>query len=253
LQDSTHDRITITSARIRPKADHYHSDHPIGRLELKYPGGVALLSATSNGCKLLAVADSGNHRVVVLRAHGISTSAWRNVFTDYVSVIGEEGSGDGRDGSSVQFKNPWGVAALDRETSVTSWRLAVSDTCNHRVVVLDALSGAVERIFGRNTPGPGEGQLHHPHGMSALGDGLLAVADTSNDRVVVMNVGTGAVERTIGTKGTGEGNFDQPWDVAGSPSYDAAPYDGSQPRAVGHDWLAVTDMGNNRVVVVQVE
>ena len=88
-------------------------------------------------------------------------------------AIGSQlGDGDG------QFNVPFGVAALP------GGRLAVADTGNHRVVVLDAATGAFEHAIG--SEGGGDGQFNHPVGVAALPGGRLAVADWSNSRVVLL-------------------------------------------------------------------
>ena len=63
-------------------------------------------------------------------------------------------------------------------------RLAVADTENHRVVVLDAATGAFARAIG--SEGDGDGQFNYPSGVAALPGGRLAVADYANHRVVVL-------------------------------------------------------------------
>ena len=61
------------------------------------------------------------------------------------------------------------------------------DTENHRVVLLDAATGAFERAIG--SEGGGDGQFNNPSGVAALPGGRLAVADWLNSRVVVLGPG----------------------------------------------------------------
>ena len=87
-------------------------------------------------------------------------------------AIGSRGRGD------RQFQSPYGAAALP------GGRLAVADEDNHRVVVLDAATGAFERAIG--SEGGGDGYFDEPCGVAALPGGRLAVADSDNHRVVVL-------------------------------------------------------------------
>ena len=90
-------------------------------------------------------------------------------------AIGSQGYGDG------QLNEPFGVATL------RSGRLAVADTLNHRVVLLDAATGVFERTVG--SIGVGDGQFIRPVDVAALPGGRLAVADAGNSRVVLLGPG----------------------------------------------------------------
>jgi DNA-binding beta-propeller fold protein YncE len=104
----------------------------------------------------LYVADTDNHRVVVLEQNGKTAFTW-----------GMKGSKQG------QLKTPSGIA-VDRQG-----RIYVADTDNDRIQVFDA-SGKWLRSFGEKGVGPRE--FKSPGGIAVAG-GLVYIADTGNSRV----------------------------------------------------------------------
>jgi sugar lactone lactonase YvrE len=70
--------------------------------------------------------------------------------------------------------------------------IAVSDSGNHAVFLINPVSYAVSVLTGNNGPGDTIGtalfaQLNQPHHLAKAGGGLLVVADFFNDRVVVVD------------------------------------------------------------------
>ncbi len=104
----------------------------------------------------LVVADSGNHRVQVLRYRDGA----------HVCTIGSLGAGAG------QFQGPTSVA-FD-----AAGHIVVVENGNHRVQVLRYSDGAHVRTIG--SYGSGNGQFNGPFGGIAIdSDGRMVVADTS--------------------------------------------------------------------------
>ncbi len=91
------------------------------------------------------------------------------------------------------------LADLDRN------RLFVSDTNNHRVLEVDAASGAVNRVIGAGTAGFEDGSLtdatfRKPRGMAlSPGGATLYVADTGNHAVRTVDLAGGSVSTLAGT------------------------------------------------------
>ena len=81
--------------------------------------------------------------------------------------------------------------------------------------------GALERRLGRKGNGDGEFDLHRPGydpfgGVTVAPDGSLYVADAGNHRVQVVDT-QGTSLRTWGSFGSGNGQFNDPIDVAIAP------------------------------------
>ena len=181
--------------------------------------GLAVLMASRAGeASLLFVADCSNHRVQVFN---IETS-------EYVRTIGtgEEGA------ANTQFNCPKDVAVIVPRRYGDAVLLAVADSGNHRVQVLDAMSGRHVRTFGTGTQGAAIGQLNLPSGLAIqssddLGtDQHMFVADYRNHRVQVFSLTTGRHVRTIGSKGSAAGQLKGPMGLAlqQSPSAGAVLY-----------------------------
>jgi DNA-binding beta-propeller fold protein YncE len=119
---------------------------------------------------LIYVADTWNHRVMVLDAEG-----------NLVRELGRSGeitdTGDSTDPavSPGLFYGPRSIAIADGEIYVT-------DTGNERVQVF-ASDGTFLRAFGGTGSEPG--QLLEPVGIAIGPDGLVYVADTGNTRISV--------------------------------------------------------------------
>jgi len=170
---------------------------------LKTPNGLAL----NNDGSELFVADTGNHRIVV-----VSTEDW--------SVLHEIGSGPGA--GNEQFDSPndidvWAGGIVEPGDGV----LFVADTGNDRVVRYGYDTGAGEWQYAGKwgSSGAAVGQFRSPSGIAVDHHQMKVwVADTDNDRVQVFEQDGGAPLRTFGTNGSGAGQFRGPQDLAFIPS-----------------------------------
>ena len=180
-----------------------------GEGELLSPEDVAVRrNASPTNTSVVAVADTGNHRIQVFHANGTPALAF-----------GSEGSGDGN------FSSPQGVAISD-----DLGLIAVADTGNHRIQVFWP-NGTFLYKFG--SEGSGNMSFSSPEGV-AFEDNIIAVADTGNHRVQAFQRDDERFKGfwwTIGSEGSGDGEFKRPRSV-----------DGSFGR------LVVADTGNDRVV-----
>lgn len=122
---------------------------------------------------LIYVADTWNHRVMVLDAEG-----------NLVRELGRAGEVTDTNNSTDPtvspglFYGPRGIAIADGEIFVT-------DTGNERVQVF-ASDGTFLRAFGGT--GSEAGQLLEPVGIAIGPDGLVYVADTGNQRISVFQL-----------------------------------------------------------------
>jgi DNA-binding beta-propeller fold protein YncE len=97
------------------------------------------------------------------------------------------------------------------DVAISGNRLYVTDVANHKVHVLDKLSGETLLAFG--SPGPGEGEMVHPTNVAIGPDGNVYVTDTNNFRVQVFTP-NGDFVRKVGSAGTAYGQFGRPKGVA---------------------------------------
>ncbi len=169
------------------------------------PGGIRVL------------ADTGNHRIVVLDANGqlIRTFGSYCNLGDPANTPCQDPDGNGLlqlgDG---QFYEPWGVA-VDPQGQIY-----VADTWNGRIQVFDA-EGNFLRKWGQFATTDGDlgdaYALFGPRGLAIDLDGNLVVADTGNKRILVYTP-DGEALRQIGGGGVVAGRFDEPTDVAVDPT-----------------------------------
>lgn len=183
-----------------------------GSLPLAAPRAVA---AGPDG--RIAIADSGNHRIVVLDAAG-------NFQLEIGGLCrlgeGEAGGCKDPDGSGPlqlgdgQFNEPWGVA-ID-----SAGRLFVADTWNGRIQVF-AADGSFVRKWGYfNTTHDELGDplsLFGPRGLAIDLSGNLLVADTGNKRILLFTP-EGELVRQVGGGGVTLGRFEEPTAVAVDPN-----------------------------------
>jgi thiol-disulfide isomerase/thioredoxin len=92
-------------------------------------------------------------------------------------------------GDAVRLQHPLGVAALP------GGGVAIADTYNHKIKVLDPETGQVETLAGNGKPGHNDGpgrkaQFYEPGGLSVSGDKIF-VADTNNHCIRVVDAKTG--------------------------------------------------------------
>jgi uncharacterized protein (TIGR03663 family) len=163
------------------------------------------------------IADTDNHRIVVLDAAG----QFLNAFGSYCQLAEADSSGcidpDGSGPAEVgdgQFYEPWGVAVDDDGT------IFVADTWNGRIQALDT-EGNLLHKWGYFSSTGGElgdaNALFGPRGLAVDGDGNLYVADTGNKRILHFRP-DGSLLQQIGGGGVIAGRFEEPTDVAVDPS-----------------------------------
>jgi hypothetical protein len=117
--------------------------------------------------------------------------------------------------------------------------LLVTDSANHRIVMLRAVDGTFAAAFG--TRGSESGQFRQPNGIVLGEDGLVWIADTLNHRVQCFDI-------SEGPKGWRFVRQFGQTDVAGSGSDQF-----NRPQHVAHDdgRLFVADSNNHRVQVLE--
>jgi hypothetical protein len=109
----------------------------------------------------------------------------------------EFGDVDGK-GDAVRLQHPLGVATLP------DGRVAIADTYNHKIKLLDPQTGEVKTLAGTGKPGHRDGagrkaQFYEPGGLSVNGDTIF-VADTNNHCIRVVNVKDGTTS-TLSARG----------------------------------------------------
>lgn len=144
----------------------------------------------------LYIADSGNHRIVVLDAEGNFLHSW-----------GEQG------GEPGQLNEPWGIA-VDEEA------VYVADTWNHRIQKF-TLDGRLLKVIGQpgdqnGSPLEGLGLFFGPRTILLLDDNLMLIADTGNHRLQLMDR-EGTPLQAIGGRGSFAGLFSEPVGLAQTP------------------------------------
>ena len=128
---------------------------------------------------VVAVADTGNHRIQVFHANGTPSFSF-----------GSRGGGDGN------FSSPQGVAIDDQEGLI-----AVADTGNHRVQVFWP-NGTFLLKFG--SEGTGNMSFSSPEDV-AFNQYELVVADTGNDRLQVYEMDLWRFKGFVWTVGSESG------------------------------------------------
>lgn len=152
--------------------------------------------------------------------------------------------GDGRKAVQAQLNFPTAVA-VDREGN-----LYIADTMNHRVRMVDAVTGVITTLAGTGQArfsgdgGPaGQAALNEPAALAVDDEGRLYIADQSNHRIRVVDLKT-AVIRTVA--GTGIATYDGD----GKPAVDTA-LAGPSGLALVADRLYIADTFNGRVRCVE--
>lgn len=182
-----------------------------GDLPLLTPRAVAI---GPNGQRVIA--DTGNHRIVVLGADGTLVSTFGGLCRLAEGEAGGCVDPDG-DGPLVlgdgQFNEPWGVA------TDANGNIYVADTWNGRIQVFD-MDGTFVRKWGYfNTTDGTLGDplaLFGPRGVAVDSEGNVLVADTGNKRILQYTP-TGELVRQIGGGGVQLGMFEEPTDIAVDP------------------------------------
>ena len=147
-----------------------HVSTGTGPLEFNYPQGLAF-----NDKDELFVVDANNGRIQVLKRQEDDSFA-------FLRFIGELGPKPG------QFHTPKGLACFNSQ-------LYVADTRNHRVQILEQVTGQVVEVIGEH--GEERGQFRRPADVAIGADGTIFVADSGNSRVQVISnwrKGSGQIE-----------------------------------------------------------
>ncbi|MCB0129914.1 MAG: NHL repeat-containing protein, partial [Caldilineaceae bacterium] len=163
------------------------------------------------------IADSGNHRIVVLDPQGAlmqTIGSYCNLAEGAASgCVDPDGSGPLELGDG-QFFEPWGVAVDQTGT------LYVADTWNGRIQTFDS-NGEFKGKWGFFNTTNGElgdaNALFGPRGIAVDRDGNVLVADTGNKRILHYTP-DGQLITQIGGGGVIAGHFEEPTDVAVDPT-----------------------------------
>jgi RHS repeat-associated protein len=181
-------------------------------------------SVATDGTGNIWVDDKENGRLQKFSATG-----------EFIAAYGTAGSGAG------QFSGAWGIT-INKSTN----NVYVADELNNRVDELNS-TGTFLRTFGfgvtngeeklqictascrAGTAGTGNGQMKEPTGVQVDASGNVWVADYGNNRVQEFTA-TGEFVSVFGSKGSGNGQFNEPGELAFSAGN-----------------LYVTDQANHRV------
>lgn len=182
-----------------------------GNLPLLSPRAV---SVSSSGMQ--AIADTGNHRIVVLDAAGQFVRAIGSLCKLAEGATGgcidPDGNGPLELGDG-QFQEPWGVAINADGT------IFVADTWNGRIQVFDNAGNFVRKWGYFNTTNGTLGDplaLFGPRGIAVDSTGNLLVADTGNKRILQYTE-AGELVNQVGGGGVRLGNFEEPTAVGVDP------------------------------------
>jgi len=143
------------------------------------------------------VADTGNDRVQKFTADGQFVVKWNG--------------GENEDGGENEEDRFWGPYDLALDSGGFVY---VTDTNKDRIQKFTSHGSLVSRWGSR---GSQDGQFNHPYAIavdtSRVDDGFVYVADTDNHRIQKFSL-DGRFLTKWGKRGTGEGEFNQPRDIA---------------------------------------
>ncbi len=151
-----------------------------GPLEFNYPQGLAF-----NDRDELFVVDANNGRIQVLKRHADDKFS-------FLRSLGELGPKPG------QFHTPRGLSCFNSQ-------VYVADTRNHRIQIIEQVTGRVIEVIGEH--GEKLGQFRRPTDVAVAPDGTIFVTDSGNARVQVIS--------TSWRKGSGEITLLTPPPVSG--------------------------------------
>lgn len=205
---------------------------------------------TSPDGQKIFVADALNHRIQIFTRNDsapltspttvVASNGWRYVG----SALGTfKKSGVNDLAGPGQFSFPNGV-----DFNAANGRIAVADTDNGRIVVLDpSATGSVQTTAGVRYTGftfghdgnsfnpPIQDELNYPHDVKMGADGRIVVADTSNNQVKIFT-STGAGAGIVGAEASSEpGKFKYVAGVSVYPNGD----------------ILVADADNGRLQLIQ--
>ena len=196
------------------------------------PPGTAIPAGT------IFIVDSAQNRVRRLAPNGIITT---------VAGTGVAGfNGDGKAATRSRLSNPSGV------TVDAAGNIHISDTANHRVRKVDAVTGVISTVAGNGKIGLGgsgvaatSAPVTGPLGLLLDGSGNLLIADAGFPRIRSLNLATGIITTVAGTGIPAFGGD-------GGPAINASL---DQPTEIIFDALGnldFTDRANHRVRQIQV-
>ena len=202
--------IKELSARFQKAGTSDFTSGPGTTPDLEFAEPLGVWAGLIGSTKTVIVADTGNHRILVLDEN-----------LEWVATIGTTGTaGD----SSALLRFPADVACDQNY-------IYLLDTGNHKIKVYDATTYAWVSTFGSR--GTGNGQFEFPNGIASLsGDNVVHVADTYNNRLQRFTVAAGVLTYSaqVGSSGSGDDNFISPYGVD-----------------VGLTNVYVADLGNHRI------
>jgi len=173
--------IAKAGAGLRRDALHHQADDRAHDV-LRYPGKVAVREKT------IAIADSGNDRVVIAELDAGRGSA---------RVLATHGGARGyRDGTDPQFDHPQGLL-FDRGD------LLVADAFNHAIRAIDLATGETRTIAGngqqlRTRSDAAAGALSSPWDLARAGE-RVAIAMAGNHRLYLLDVAKGSARPFAGS------------------------------------------------------
>lgn len=232
---------------------------------------VGVTCATLGGKRVLLVADTHEHRVLVYEPGAdpekppalvatfgeLGTGPGQFVYPTDVAVVPDGGTGTriyvaeygGNDRISVfdeRFTylfsfgrfgtgDDAGEVEFNRPQAMAfdpvRREMVIADACNHRVGRFTLDGKLVKWIGSPSTAGSGLGQFRYPYGLALLSDGSAMVVEFENCRVQRVDLETGEGIAAYGSPGRREGELSAPWAIT---LIDRTAY--------------VVDGGNNRVV-----
>ena len=193
-------------------------------LEVDAADPTALWVTDTGGSRIVRIARSSGQQLGtplsgLTQPYGLTNDATRvYVANTYGSPAGVKAFN--RNGSVAWNQTSACGTAFSRPRDVglaDNGQLAVADTDNHRIVILNAADGTCVRSFGAN--GAGAVQFKSPRSVSADGSGGLWVADAFNYRVQHLTMTGTAIGTTMpaGTLGDGPQQFRSPHCVTPVP------------------------------------
>lgn len=196
VADTGNDRIQVFDWKLRYDSQFDGSDGDEGTLNA--PTDVAIGKDHT-----VYVADSGNDRIMLFKKKGEFQESW-----------GSTGGGDG------EFRNPYAIAF-----SRGGEQIYVADRNNGRIQYFDKNGNYLGQWNS------GGGSLQDPTGISVHPtNGDVYVADRQRDEIVQFEA-DGTYIRSWGSEGSGNGEFNDPMDVAATPVHG----------------VFVADTGNDRI------
>ena len=200
--------------------DHGEASHA----ELNTPLGLAFRADGG-----LLIADSGNHRIRVLRPDATIESVAGDGVADF--------HGDGGSAKAAALKAPLDVAVDANDT------VYIADSGNHRIRriiggIITTLGGTGAATWGGDGGSASAASFNHPTALAVDGSGYLLVADTGNRRVRRILLS----DRTVSTVAGSDGDFGGD----GGPAWRAALADPAG-LAIDQNRLLIVERGAHRM------